>query len=154
MKKKLVLIGIITLLIFLVGCAQEKVEIVDEEGNVVGEAIQKVGKYQIQLKKPIEKESKCEDLGCKLECETFGFNWEEDNIKQFNGAKTPNQLCQNAGYDTASLALDIGQVPGAWGKDLVYYPYENKHNLEFKYGSLGFEYGTYVNHIVGCCRIS
>lgn len=49
MKKiTLVLIGVLALALFLVGCAQEEIEVVDEQGNVVGEAFRSAGKLQIK----------------------------------------------------------------------------------------------------------
>jgi hypothetical protein len=49
MKKVLALLSVLMLSLFLVGCSQEKVDLVDEQGNVVGEAFKySPTKYTVQ----------------------------------------------------------------------------------------------------------
>lgn len=49
MKKViLAVLSLVVISLFLVGCGQDKVEVVDEEGNIVGEAFRSAGKYQIK----------------------------------------------------------------------------------------------------------
>ena len=69
MKKIIMMLGILAISMFLVGCSQEDIEFVDEEGNLVGEAFKSAGKYRVQLTKPIAKAQTCDDLNCQLECE-------------------------------------------------------------------------------------
>jgi hypothetical protein len=59
MKKIIMFLGLLVIAMFLVGCAQEaeKVDVIDEEGNIVGEAFQySRGVYKI---KNLCKESDC-----------------------------------------------------------------------------------------------
>ena len=49
MKKTIIMIlGLITISMFLIGCSSESVEVVDDQGNIVGEAFRySGGKVQI-----------------------------------------------------------------------------------------------------------
>ena len=48
-----IILGILIVMLFLAGCAEEKVEIVNEQGNVVGEAFKFTkSTYQLKSKAP------------------------------------------------------------------------------------------------------
>jgi len=62
----LMMLGLLVVSMFLIGCSQENIEVVDTDGNLVGEAFKYSGKYRVQLKQPMVQKQTCDDLNCKL----------------------------------------------------------------------------------------
>ena len=98
----LMMLGLLVVSMFLIGCSQEDIEVVDEEGNLVGEASSFAGKYRVQLTKPIAKAQTCDDLNCQLECEKVvgGFA-----IPNFDNGQ---DLCTDNGFDSCTSAMIVG----------------------------------------------
>jgi len=99
MKKTILgLLSILTISLLLVGCGQQDIELVDEEGNVVGEAIGirsgiRSSSYQLKLKSTPQLEVARD----KLECKTF-----------YNLESTAD--CQEKGYDACTSATFISSI--------------------------------------------
>jgi len=154
----LMMLGILAISIFLIGCSQENIDVVDEEGNLVGEASRFAGKSQVQLKQPIMQKQTCDDLNCKLECKSFGN-------PAIDPATTGNKFCSNQGYDTCSGGTLIGRIsyPGSTIWSLFTMPLQCDlpgmsplPNLDAVFNeNLNGDYDVHDDDlIVTCCRIS
>lgn len=101
MKKiVLVMLGLVVISMFLVGCAQEaeeKVDVVDEQGNIVGEAFRSTpGKYKLSQKLPPKEVLKPKLLILK-EIMTWPDNSCESDANCFGCAKCFNGVCEKPG---------------------------------------------------------
>ena len=108
----MMMLGILAISMFLIGCSQENIEVVDTDGNLVGEAFKYSGKYRVQLKQPMVQKQTCDDLNCKLNTQEVYLYGENDLFSGLswstlstgagmikNSGKSGNQLCVDAGFD-------------------------------------------------------
>ncbi len=90
----LMLLGLLTISMFLVGCAPEEVELVDEEGNIVGEAIKFRQLYRV--KEPLQ----ITTATAPKELVLVGFSTIKDHYGSgdFQTTKSASQICQDLGH--------------------------------------------------------
>jgi len=149
MKKIIIMmLGILAISMFLIGCSQENIEVVDENGNIVGEAFRTAGK--VQLKQPITQKQTCADLGCKLEC------------KSFSNIGITHIACQAQGYDTCAGATLIARVSYNDSSSLFSFPMdcETEYSDDFAESMILENLQIDPTYIAGdkdsmttCCRI-
>jgi hypothetical protein len=103
MKKIILLLSVLVIAMFLVGCVQEseKIDVIDEEGNLVGEALRipskkvsgaKSAEYSMQLNK------KNFDLPCQNQIDSCGFVTEKSLPEKIN------MICFNHQYGAGLAA--------------------------------------------------
>jgi len=169
--KKIVItvVGLLVVSLFLVGCAKERIEVVDEEGNLVGEAMRYGNRFQFESKGLCTRLEKSCGFGVEpdveLECETFKPGLAVGYFDSAGiGYASQHDYCKDQDYDVCVSANVIGllDVAGTELKEVVFpagcdSPTSEVFDRTKEYRKLinpptGGQFSSGEHYEINCCR--